>query len=256
MKALIPSEIASLQLGFSGSEDKPWHILIVDNDTASSAQTAQDLAGYGYQISIENQSEQALSRVLAEQPDLLLIDYDLKDCKGTDLCQKIRSDFHGSIMMLCTEIDDIDHILSLELGADECASKTMSSRVLQARVKAIKRAQSRYIKAVDKESPAINKDLLHVHDLLINTVTRQVSLAGEFFHLSAPEYDILTLLVENVGKIISREEVFLKVRGFQYDGNSRFVDVHISRLRQKIKALSPVNEIVKTVRGRGYLIIP
>ena len=255
MNAVMSSHVHATANVYSKAIDEPWKILIIDSDKASANKTAEALSHHGYAILMETSAEDSAARIVSEQPNLVLMDYQLTDRKGSDICHQIRAEFQGSILMLCEAIDDIDHILGLELGADECVCKQMDSRLLQAKVKAIRRAQERQRKQLTIEA-SIPADQLCIHDLVMETAIRQVSLSGDIFHLSAPEYDILKLLVENAGKIITREEIFLKVRGFEYDGNSRFVDVHISRLRQKIKAMSPANEIVKTVRGKGYLIIP
>jgi len=226
-------------------------ILLIEDDAELAELTIEYLQGYDHQVSHEVNGNQAVARILQEQPDLVLLDIMLPGKSGIDICREVRERFHNPIIMMTARTDQIDQIVGLEIGADDYICKPVEPRLLVARINAVHR-RAHWHPATD-EAPA---SIIRLQDIEIDSSARIVTREGETLSLSTQEYEMLYLLASNAGQILSREQIFHKVRGLEYDGVSRFVDITISRLRQKIGD-DPHHPIrIKTVRNRGYLFAP
>lgn len=227
-------------------------ILLVEDDAELAELTIEYLRGYDYQVSHETDGDKAAERILNEQPDLVILDVMLPGKNGIDICREVRADYENPIIMLTARSDQIDQIVGLEIGADDYICKPVEPRLLVARINAV----SRRVQRLDQNAPLETNDLLKVQDLEIDSGARQVKQKGKELTLSTQEYDLLFLLASNAGEILSREYIFQQVRGLEYDGMSRFVDITISRLRHKIGDDPTHPTRIKTVRNRGYLMPP
>ena len=232
------------------------HILLVEDDAVLADVTKEYLQMNGFKVSVENDGAAAVERILQEQPDLLILDVMLPGKDGIDICKEVRKNFHNPIVMLTARTDEIDQLLGLEIGADDYLCKPVKPRLLQARIKAMFRRQEAMGLQFEQQMEKQPQRVLEFDHLIIDNGTRQVTIAGEEIDLATPEYDILHLLAANAGEIISREKVFEEVRGFEYDGTSRFVDITISRIRGKLEGAGQPVKRIKTVRGKGYLFMP
>ncbi len=224
-------------------------ILLIEDDAELAELTQEYLRGFDHQVSHEADGSQAVQRILDEQPDLVLLDIMLPGKNGIDICREVREHYRNPIIMLTARSDQIDQIIGLEIGADDYICKPVEPRLLVARINAISRRIQR-----DNHTPAADESLLQVQGLQINSNAREASHNGQQLSLSTQEYDLLHLLARNAGKVLSREYIFHEVRGLEYDGMSRFVDITISRLRHKIGDDPHQPERIKTVRNRGYLL--
>lgn len=227
-------------------------ILIVEDDERLAALTQEYLVNNGLQVLVENNGSKAAERILAEYPDLVILDLMLPGEDGVSICRKVRPQFHNPILMLTARTDDVDEVLGLEMGADDYVSKPVRPRVLLARIRALLR---RGAVGTKEEQQASNSSRLEFSLLVIDNAMREAWLDNNSIDLTSAEFDLLWLLCSNAGKILSREEIFSNLRGIQYDGQDRSIDVRISRIRPKIGD-DPVHpRLIKTVRSKGYLFV-
>lgn len=225
-------------------------ILLVEDDRELAELTMEYLSGFGYQMIHEGHGLNAVERVLQETPDLLLLDIMLPGKSGIDICKELRPHYNNPIIMLTARTDKIDQIVGLEIGADDYICKPVDPRLLSAKISAVERRIQREKSAIETPNTFI------INEIEFNHGARKVRCQNRELTLTTQEYDLLYLLACNAGKILPREYIYSQIRGFEYDGLSRFVDITVSRLRHKIKHNTLGNECIKTVRNRGYLFIP
>ena len=225
------------------------HIFLVEDDERLADLTREYLEAQGFLISHEIRGDLAVDRILEEQPDLIILDLMLPGLNGIEVYKQIQSEFTGSVLMFTAKDDDIDQILGLELGADDYVTKPVQPRVLLARVNTLLRRQGK-----TSETPKQNKKIRFGH-FLIDSESRQISLDHSSIELTTNEFELLWFLATNAGVIKSREEILSAVRGIEYDGLDRWVDIRISRLRNKLGDDADHPEKIKTVWGKGYLFV-
>ena len=227
------------------SNPQEIRILLVEDDEDLAELTAEYLQRHGYQIDIEHNGRTAIDRILTEQPDLVLLDIMLPGADGLEVCKQVRKQYRGAIMMLTARDEQIDEILGLEIGADDYLTKTCEPRLVAARIKAL-------LRRVQEPQPSKQSQQLQFGTLIINNAARSVMVSGSEIELTNPEYDLLWFLANHAGGILSRELIFSELRGIEYDGQNRIIDITISQIRTKIgeEAFR-----IKTVRNKGYLFI-
>lgn len=191
--------------------------------------------------------EEALEYARANQYDIILLDVMLPKLTGFEVCQQIREFSNVPIIMLTAKGEDMDKILGLEYGADDYITKPFNILELKARIKAILR---RSVKKAPVEGPV--KNTLKARDLELSFDSRRVFINGKEVNLTAKEFDLLELLMENPGKVYSREKLLDTVWGYDYPGDVRTVDVHVRRLREKIEANPSEPKYIFTKWGVGY----
>ncbi len=230
-------------------EQEAWQILIVEDDQRLAELTQEYLQSNGLQLAIESDGARAAARILKEQPDLVVLDLMLPGEDGLSICRKVRGQFAGPILMLTARTDDMDEVLGLEMGADDYVCKPVRPRVLLARIRALLR------RSEGGEAPVENQRRLEFGPLVIDSAMREAWLRGASVELTSAEFDLLWLLAANAGRILSREEIFTALRGIEYDGQDRSIDVRISRIRPKIGDDPMHPRLIKTVRSKGYLFV-
>lgn len=232
-------------------EQEAWRILIVEDDQRLADLTREYLEGNGLQVAIESDGGQAVARILRERPDLVVLDLMLPGEDGLSICRKLRGRYEGPILMLTARTDDMDQVLGLELGADDYVCKPVRPRVLLARIRALLRRSEAVV-----ETPVVeNQRRLEFGPLVIDNAMREAWLNERSIELTSAEFDLLWLLAANAGRILSREEIFNSLRGIEYDGQDRSIDVRISRIRPKIGDDPMHPRLIKTVRSKGYLFV-
>ncbi|MDH4555853.1 response regulator [Pseudomonas sp. BN417] len=232
-------------------EQEAWRILIVEDDQRLADLTREYLEGNGLQVAIESDGGQAVARILKERPDLVVLDLMLPGEDGLSICRKLRGRYEGPILMLTARTDDMDQVLGLELGADDYVCKPVRPRVLLARIRALLRRSEAVV-----ETPVVeNQRRLEFGPLVIDNAMREAWLNERSIELTSAEFDLLWLLAVNAGRILSREEIFNSLRGIEYDGQDRSIDVRISRIRPKIGDDPMHPRLIKTVRSKGYLFV-
>lgn len=233
----------------STAENAPF-VMIVEDDERLAALTREYLAANGLRATVISDGLAAIEAIRREQPDLVVLDLMLPGADGLTVCREVRGSFRNPILMLTARTDDMDQVLGLEMGADDYVAKPVKPRVLLARIRALlRRVES------DTEPGPETSRRLEFGDLVIDDAGRAVLLKGEPVELTSAEYDLLWLLASNAGNILSREEIFERLRGIPYDGQDRSIDVRISRIRPKIGDDPDNPRRIKTVRSKGYLFV-
>lgn len=223
-------------------------ILIVEDDERLATLTQDYLRRNGLDVAIETDGTRAIRRIISEQPDLVLLDVMLPGSDGLTVCREVRPHYSQPILMLTARTEDMDQVLGLEMGADDYVAKPVQPRVLLARIRALlRRSESTPV----HESP----QRLEFGELVIDNGGRSVMLGGRLVDFTSAEYDLLWLLASNAGRILSREDIFERLRGIEYDGQDRSIDVRISRIRPKIGDDPENPKRIKTVRSKGYLFV-
>lgn len=226
--------------------------LVFVEDDAELAELIRDfLSRHDMEVQIEPRGDTALAAIAAAQPDLVLLDIMLPGKDGLTLCRELRPTFAGPIVMLTSLDSDMQQILGLELGANDYILKTTPPAVLAARL----RAQLRQHRPAAAETPAA-MTRKQFGQLSIDPISREVTLASEHVPLSTADFDLLWLLASHAGEILDREVLFKEMRGMEYDGLDRSIDVAISRLRKKLGDNPAEPFRIKTVRNKGYLFAP
>ena len=225
----------------------PKHVLVVEDEPDTAELIELHLKNDGYRVTVAGDGDQALKKVHKHMPDLVILDLMIPEITGIEVCKFIRKDpaTQSIPIIMCTaKTGEIDKILGLELGADDYVTKPFSPRELLLRVKnLIKRSDSSNVKADER---------LVIGEIVIDKNTHKVKVDGQTIDLTATEYKLLILFTEKIGRVLSREALLRDIWGYNNDIETRSVDMHIQRLRNKL--LSSKNSIF-TVRGFGYKFI-
>lgn len=226
-------------------------LLLVEDDVQLASLISEYLRQHEFQVDIELRGDVAAQRILREAPDLVVLDVLLPGMNGMDVCRQVRGQYANPILMLTARDDDVDEIIGLELGADDYVKKPVEPRLLLARIRAL-------LRRADQHSAAVSSELtcLSFGTFSIDRASRRVVLDGAPIELTTGEFDLLWLLASAAGTVLGRESILASLRGIDYDGLDRSIDVGVSRLRAKLQDTSTPPERIKTVRGKGYLFVP
>jgi len=205
-------------------------------------------------FSASSTPSQGLAYVQQHPVDLVLLDFMMPEMDGFEACRQLRQlQPLLPIIMLTAKKDDYNRIVGLELGADDYISKPFNPRELLARIKTIMRRFERSRRFMQATTQPGNLLQAPQHGLQLNLDAREALHQGQPLELTSTEFDMLCCLVENAGIVLSREALMNKVRGLDFDAFDRTIDVFVSRLRQKLADNPRKPEIIKTIRGVGYL---
>jgi len=220
-------------------------ILVVDDEKNISQLVKMYLTSEGFEVAIASNGAEALDKARQLKPSLIVLDLMLPNVNGLDVCKQIRRESDVPIIILTARGDDVDRIVGLELGADDYVSKPFNPRELVARVKAVLRRS----KPTDRTPEAIT-----IGNLKIDPARHEVWVGGKQVTLRAKEFDLLLTFAQNLGLVLDRERLLNIVWGFDYLGDSRTIDVHVTWLREKLSASTCR---IQTVWGVGYkLVLP
>jgi two-component system, OmpR family, response regulator RstA len=241
------------------SESPAARILVVEDDEQLAGHIKDYLEQHGeMKVLLEPRGDEALERIRDDGPDLVILDIMLPGMNGLEVCTRARQHYDGPILMLTALAEETDEVIGLELGADDYLSKPVSPRLLLARVK---RLLSRL---VDRRSAAIaptparpdaESQRLVLGALIIDNPNRTVALRGASLSLTTAEFDLLRMLAERAGRIVSRDALYKDLFGKEWDGLDRALDLRIARLRKKLGDDARQPQIIKSVRGLGYLLV-
>ncbi|WJV51981.1 two-component system response regulator RstA [Pectobacteriaceae bacterium CE90] len=234
-----------------------YKIVFVEDDAEIGKLIAAYLGKHDIDVQIEPRGDTALAFIEKQKPDLILLDIMLPGKDGMTLCRELRPVFSGPIVLLTSLDSDMNHILALEMGADDYILKTTPPAVLLARLRLHFRQY-----AATPSSPLDKSQSVQLHKplnfglLCIDPINWEVTLDNENIVLSTADFDLLWQLATHAGQVMDREALLKNLRGVSYDGMDRSIDVAISRLRKKLydNALEPVR--IKTIRNKGYLFAP
>lgn len=221
-------------------------VLVVDDEKLIVKGIRFSLEQDGMEVDCAYDGEEALEMVQAKEYDIVLLDIMLPKLTGLEVCQQIREFSTVPVVMLTAKGDDMDKILGLEYGADDYITKPFNILEVKARIKAIIR------RTTPKENVQNKSQVIEAGNLVLDCESRRVNVDGKEINLTAKEFDVLELLVQNPQKVYSRENLLNIVWGYEYLGDVRTVDVHIRRLREKIEANPSEPKYVHTKWGVGY----
>ena len=225
-----------------------YRILVVDDEKLIVKGIRFSLQQDGMEVEAAYDGEEALNCIKEKKFDLVVLDVMLPKMNGLEVCRQVRDFSQVPIIMVTAKGEDMDKIMGLEYGADDYIVKPFNILELKARIKAILR---RSVKKVD-----INEDkkqnVLEVRGIKVDFDSRRVFINGKEANLTAKEFDMLVLFMENPGKVYSRETLLDTIWGYDYPGDARTVDVHVRRLREKIEEKPSEPKYIYTKWGVGY----
>jgi DNA-binding response OmpR family regulator len=216
-------------------------ILLVEDEPDIASLVQSYLEREGFRVVLASRGTEGLQALEREDVRLAILDLQLPDTDGFDVCRAIRSCSRLPVVMLTARDDEVDRVTGLELGADDYVTKPFSPRELVARVHAVRRA----------EPEADGDDLLAAGDVVLDRRARSVAVGGEEVELTAREFDLLWHLAARPGVVVGRERLLDRVWGLSFPGGTRTVDVHVAQLRRKLGRPS----LIRAVRGSGYKLV-
>jgi two-component system alkaline phosphatase synthesis response regulator PhoP len=218
-------------------------ILVVDDEPKIVKQARDYLEQSGYRVLEAGDGKTAMAQARHERPDLVVLDLNLPEMDGLDVCRALRRESDVPIIMLTARVDETDRLIGLELGADDYITKPFSPRELVARVRAVLRRVQGGVR---------QPGLIRAGDLEIDLHGYRVSRGGEPIHLTRSEFNLLVVLAQHPGQTFSRAQLLDRVHGVAYEGFDRSIDAHVKNLRRKLEHDPAEPRYVFTVYGVGY----
>lgn len=224
------------------------HILLVDDERALVKGLSATLRHAGYRVTAAFDGDEALRKLAADKPDLVLLDLMLPGVDGLTLCRRIRQVGDIPVIMLTARAEDADKVVGLEVGADDYVTKPFNARELVARVRAVLRRAGKT--PSDAETP-----IFRVGDLCVDPARRTATLQDRALDLPPREFDLLAFLAANPDRVWTRTELLDRVWGIEFLGDDRTVDSHVRRLREKIEDDPARPRRIVTSWGKGYMLV-
>lgn len=224
----------------------PESILIVDDEQDVLDLLAYHLQRAGYKVFTARDGATALQKAREQLPALVVLDLMLPEVEGTDVCKRLKAEAKTAqipILMLTAKAEEVDRVLGLELGADDYVTKPFSPREVVLRIKSILR------RAQGEAEPA---EVLKIGDIVVDRAKHEVTVKNKPVELTATEFKLLAMLMERRGRVQSRDRLLTDVWGYEGDVDTRTVDTHVRRLREK---LGKAADCIETIRGVGYRFV-
>ena len=221
-------------------------VLVVDDEASFREGLRVALESEGFEVDLAADGEQALERFRHSAPDLVLLDVMLPRMSGIDVCRQIRTEANTPVIMVSARREEIDTVVALEVGADDYVAKPYRVRELVARMRTVLRRSGQH--SAEPTAPG----QLRIGDVVVDTDRHEVTAADELVELTLKEFDVLVLLMENAGLVVTRGTLIDRVWGYDYVGDTKTLDVHIKRLRSKLEPDPSDPTRILTVRGLGY----
>lgn len=226
------------------------HILLVDDDTELTELLSDILQLEGFEVSRAHNGEEGLSLVSSEI-DLILLDVMMPKMNGMDMLKQLRQDWQTPVLMLTAKGEEIDRVIGLEFGADDYLAKPFSERELLARIRAILRRTQDVV--TDKKS--LQEEVIKGQDIEVYPAKQEAYCQDQLLDLTTTEFTLLQFLIQNIGQTVSKETLSLEVLEKRLTPFDRAIDMHVSNLRKKLPERLDGKARIKTLRGRGYLMI-
>jgi len=222
-------------------------VLVVEDEEAFVDALTVALGREGFRVEVARDGVAALERFDEVNPDVVLLDVMLPGLSGVDVCRELRKRSSVPIIMVTAKSSEIDTVVGLEVGADDYVTKPYRVRELVARMRAVMRRTPS-----TEDAAAAGDGAIVVGDVVVDTESHEVRVRGEVVAVPLKEFELLALLMENVGRVLTRSTLIDRVWGFDYVGDTKTLDVHIKRLRAKLE-VDPANPTtIVTIRGLGY----
>ncbi|AIS52695.1 alkaline phosphatase synthesis transcriptional regulatory protein PhoP [Thermoanaerobacter kivui] len=222
-------------------------VLVIEDEVHILELLRYNLEAAGYNVVTSENGKEGLEKCFEVRPDLVILDLMLPDVDGLEICKILKRSEDTKnipIIMLTAKSEEFDKVLGLELGADDYITKPFSVRELLARIKAVLRRS--------QQTEEEKEEIIKFGDIVIDTGKHVVYKKGKVLELTLKEFELLKLLSQNMGKVLTRDYLLDKVWGYEYAGETRTVDVHIRHLRKKIEDDDKSPVYIETVRGIGY----
>jgi len=226
-------------------------VLVVDDEATLVDTIRYNLRREGYEVQVAGEGNEAIRLARASAPDLVVLDLMLPGLDGLEVCRQLRRESIVPILMLTAKDDEVDKIVGLEVGADDYMTKPFSMRELLARV----RAMLRRSRMAQQAGEADGAQAVRSGDLEADPLQRRVTLGEKSLQLKPKEFDLLVYLMQQRGRVLTRDQLLEKVWGYTFGGDTRTVDVHIRWLREKIEEDPGTPRRLETVRGVGYRFV-
>ncbi|HEX9683320.1 MAG TPA: response regulator transcription factor [Acidimicrobiales bacterium] len=220
-------------------------VLVVEDEESFLEALQIGLRREGFRIHIARDGSEALTMFDALRPDLVLLDVMLPNVSGIDVCREIRKSSKVPIIMVTARGSEVDTVVGLEVGADDYVTKPYRLRELVARMRAV-------LRRAPSERAAPSVDVVAVGDVRVDVERHEVTIRGEEVQLPLKEFELLTLLLDHAGRVLTRDTLIDRVWGSDYVGDTKTLDVHIKRLRAKVERDPSHPERIVTIRGLGY----
>ena len=227
-------------------------VLLVEDEKSIADGIIYNLKNEGLKVTHVDDGKIAIDIFHEEHFDLIILDIMLPEISGLEICKAIRKSSNVPIIMLTAKDDENDKISGLEIGADDYITKPFSVKELISRVKAVLRRtkNSELVKGVDEDFNFAKE--ITIGNIAVNPLRYETKIDNEIIELRPREFELLYYLCENAGNIVSREKLFSKVWGYSFAGNSKTLDVHIQRIRERIEVNPKLPKRLVTIRGVGY----
>ena len=227
-------------------------VLLVEDEKSIADGIIYNLKNEGLKVTHVDEGKIALDIFDEEHFDLLILDIMLPEVSGLEICQSIRKSSNVPIIMLTAKDDENDKIRGLEMGADDYITKPFSVKELISRIKAVLRRtkNSELLNGLDEDINSVKE--IKIGNIVMNPLRYEARIDDEIIELRPREFELLYYLCENAGNIISRDKLFSKVWGYSFAGNSKTLDVHIQRIRERIEVNPKSPQRLTTIRGVGY----
>lgn len=230
-------------------------LLLVEDDVKLGDLVQKYLVSNGFRVEVEGRGDKAVERIIAEQPDMVILDILLPGLDGLSVCKNVRPNYDGPILMLTAKSDEIDEIIGLEVGADDYIAKPVHPRLLLARIRSLLRRVPRVQIEESERSDEGSHQYIRLGRLTIDSRSRSVRFDGNTLDLTTSEFDMLEFLAMSPGTVFGRDKLYRELRGIEWDGLDRSIDLRIARLRKKLGDDGKTPSIIKSVRGKGYLLV-
>ena len=224
------------------------HVLVVEDEPSFAEALTIGLEREGFRVTIVTDGASALARFDEVAPDLVLLDLMLPRISGLDVCREIRLKSQVPIIMVTAKTSEVDTVVGLEVGADDYVTKPYRLRELVARMRAVLRR----FEARNDDIAAVGSNRIVLGELSLDPERHEVKVKGEIVTMPLKEFELLTLLMENAGRVLTRDTLINRVWGSDYVGDTKTLDVHIKRIRSKIEDEPRNPTRIVTIRGLGY----
>jgi two-component system response regulator RegX3 len=236
---------AFLRSGQNADVQRKRTVLLVEDETSIAEPLAEAIAREGFETKVAGTVAESLALAAQLEPDLVLLDVMLPDGSGCDVCRELRQTSHVPIIMLTARGEEADRVVGLELGADDYVVKPFSAREVVARIRAV-------LRRTDSPARAEAAGPIEIGEVRLDPAKREATKDGEVLELSRKEFELLQLLMQNAGSVVTREQALEDVWDTNWFGSTKTLDVHVSGLRRKLGDDSSEPRFVHTVRGVGF----